>query len=93
MFYYLTYEGSVDIDSIEDPLERAAIEAQIANFGQTPSLLLNQPHPKRDPPVEKMVTFLLRKSDPLRPMMTRTHDLPFVPHSLFVCADEVICLR
>ena len=44
LFYYLTYEGAVDLDSIEDPLERAATEAQIAHFGQTPSQLLRKPH-------------------------------------------------
>jgi hypothetical protein len=32
LFYYLTYEGSVDIDAITDPLERAAIEAQVCLF-------------------------------------------------------------
>ena len=48
MFYYLTYEGSVEIDQIKDPVERMAIESQIANFGQTPSQLLTQPHPKRN---------------------------------------------
>uniref|UniRef100_A0A146M1B0 Neurobeachin n=1 Tax=Lygus hesperus TaxID=30085 RepID=A0A146M1B0_LYGHE len=47
VFYYLTYEGSVDMDSITDPLMREAIENQIRNFGQTPSQLLMEPHPPR----------------------------------------------
>ncbi|KAG5684962.1 hypothetical protein PVAND_014167 [Polypedilum vanderplanki] len=47
VFYYLTYEGSVDLDSITDPVMREAIENQIKNFGQTPSLLLMEPHPPR----------------------------------------------
>ena len=47
VFYYLTYEGMVDMESITDPEERKAIEAQIANFGQTPSQLFVTPHPKR----------------------------------------------
>ncbi|KAJ8949537.1 hypothetical protein NQ318_005099 [Aromia moschata] len=46
-FYYLTYEGSVDLDSIHDKLMREAIENQIRNFGQTPSQLLMEPHPPR----------------------------------------------
>ncbi|XP_023310795.1 neurobeachin [Anoplophora glabripennis] len=46
-FYYLTYEGSVDLDSIQDKLMREAIENQIRNFGQTPSQLLMEPHPPR----------------------------------------------
>nr|XP_029733360.1 neurobeachin-like isoform X11 [Aedes albopictus] len=47
VFYYLTYEGSVDLDTITDPVTREAIENQIKNFGQTPSLLLMEPHPPR----------------------------------------------
>ena len=47
MFYYLTYEGAVDIDSITDPVKRSAIEVQITEFGQTPKQLFKMPHPKR----------------------------------------------
>lgn len=47
VFYYLTYEGSVDLESIADPVLREAIENQIKSFGQTPSLLLMEPHPPR----------------------------------------------
>ncbi|XP_074072133.1 neurobeachin isoform X1 [Macrotis lagotis] len=68
VFHYLTYEGSVNLDSITDPLLREipeayfirdphtflltkdfikAMEAQIQNFGQTPSQLLIEPHPPR----------------------------------------------
>ena len=47
VFYYLTYEGSVDLETITDPVMREAIEGQIKNFGQTPSLLLMEPHPPR----------------------------------------------
>lgn len=48
VFHYLCYEGSVDIDKVEDDLERKAIEGHIQNFGQTPSqLLIKEPHPSR----------------------------------------------
>ncbi|MBN3301563.1 NBEA protein, partial [Amia calva] len=47
VFHYLTYEGSVNLDSITDPILREAMEAQIQNFGQTPSQLLIEPHPPR----------------------------------------------
>ena len=48
LFHYLCYEGSVDIDKVEDDLERQAIEGHIQNFGQTPSqLLAKEPHPSR----------------------------------------------
>lgn len=48
LFYYLTYEKAVDLDAIKDPRERAAIENQIQEFGQTPSQLFLQKHPRRN---------------------------------------------
>ncbi|XP_043268536.1 neurobeachin isoform X4 [Venturia canescens] len=47
VFYYLTYEGSVELDTITDLVMKEAIENQIRNFGQTPSQLLMEPHPPR----------------------------------------------
>lgn len=47
VFYYLTYEGSVDLDAIQDKVMKEAVENQIKNFGQTPSQLLMEPHPPR----------------------------------------------
>ncbi|KAJ3163233.1 Neurobeachin-like protein 1 [Geranomyces michiganensis] len=49
VFYYLTYEGAINIDSVKDPVERRSIEDQINNFGQTPSQLFKKPHPARRP--------------------------------------------
>ncbi|CAF3278946.1 unnamed protein product [Rotaria socialis] len=48
VFYYLTYEGTVNLDSITNPTDRTAIETQIRNFGQAPSQLLTEPHPPRN---------------------------------------------
>ena len=47
VYYYLTYEGAIDLDTIQDELIKEAILAQIEHFGQTPSQLLNNKHPKR----------------------------------------------
>jgi hypothetical protein len=47
VFYYLTYEGAVDLDAISDPTVKEATIAQINNFGQTPTQLFKKPHPKR----------------------------------------------
>uniref|UniRef100_A0A4W3JTM9 Neurobeachin n=1 Tax=Callorhinchus milii TaxID=7868 RepID=A0A4W3JTM9_CALMI len=47
VFHYLTYEGSVNLDSITDTALREAMEAQIQNLGQMPSQLLIEPHPPR----------------------------------------------
>ncbi|KAJ7525246.1 hypothetical protein O6H91_17G043300 [Diphasiastrum complanatum] len=50
VFYHLTYEGAADLDALTDPRQRAAIEDQIASFGQTPMQLFRKKHPKRGPP-------------------------------------------
>ena len=47
VFYHLTYEGSVDMESISDPVQRHSYEDQIREFGQTPSKLFTAPHPVR----------------------------------------------
>lgn len=47
VFYYLTYEGAVDLDNISDEAERKSIETQITNFGQTPTQIFRRSHPMR----------------------------------------------
>ena len=49
VFHHLTYEGSVDLNAIADPARRAAAEAHVMNFGQTPAQLFRKPHPRRAP--------------------------------------------
>ncbi|KAK4276908.1 hypothetical protein QN277_015003 [Acacia crassicarpa] len=51
IFYYLTYEGAVDLETMDDDLQRASIEDQIANFGQTPIQIFYKKHPRRGPPI------------------------------------------
>ncbi|XP_075775294.1 neurobeachin isoform X8 [Pelodiscus sinensis] len=79
VFHYLTYEGSVNLDSITDPVLREipeayfirdphtflltkdfikAMEAQIQNFGQTPSQLLIEPHPPRSSAMHLLLDFI-----------------------------------
>jgi factor associated with neutral sphingomyelinase activation len=48
IYYYLTYEGSVDLEKVTNPRERSAFESQIQEFGQTPKQLFSGPHPRRD---------------------------------------------
>ncbi|CAI5740174.1 unnamed protein product [Peronospora destructor] len=48
LFYYLSYEGSVDLETITDPVEKYSFEAQIQEFGQTPKLLFAGAHPSRN---------------------------------------------
>ncbi|QHO54551.1 BEACH domain-containing protein [Arachis hypogaea] len=52
VFFYVTYEGTVDIDKISDPVQQRATQDQIAYFGQTPSQLLTVPHLKKKPLAE-----------------------------------------
>ena len=47
VFMYCAYEKAVDVDAIDDPITREAIEGMIQNFGQIPSQLLTEPHPQR----------------------------------------------
>ena len=47
VFYYITYEGAVDLDRITNPAEREGLQAQIMEFGQTPKQLFTIPHPAR----------------------------------------------
>ena len=49
-FVHVTYEGEVDIDAMEDPVQRQSTIAQIQNFGQTPSRLERYPFPQRNTP-------------------------------------------
>ncbi|XP_066329470.1 BEACH domain-containing protein B-like isoform X1 [Miscanthus floridulus] len=51
IFYYLTYEGAVDLENMDDMLQKSAIEDQIANFGQTPIQFFRKKHPRRGPPI------------------------------------------
>ncbi|KAJ7579061.1 beach-domain-containing protein [Mycena floridula] len=47
VFHPLSYEGSIDLDTITDELEREATVGIIHNFGQTPRKLFTTPHPHR----------------------------------------------
>ncbi len=48
VFHHLSYEGAKDLESIEDPVERAATIGIIHNFGQTPYQVFQRPHPPRE---------------------------------------------
>ncbi|KAK2463985.1 hypothetical protein APHAL10511_004036 [Amanita phalloides] len=47
VFHPLSYEGSIDLDSIQDDLQREATVGIIHNFGQTPRKLFTSPHLQR----------------------------------------------
>ncbi|KAI9292735.1 hypothetical protein K502DRAFT_325660 [Neoconidiobolus thromboides FSU 785] len=60
VFHHLSYEDAVDLDSINDPIEKAATIGIIHNFGQTPRQLFKKPHLQRNLKIEKY-RFKLRK--------------------------------
>lgn len=46
-FPHVSYEGGVDLEAMDDPVTRAAVEEQIKSFGQTPTQLFTAPHLQR----------------------------------------------
>ncbi|KAJ3680517.1 hypothetical protein LUZ60_016795 [Juncus effusus] len=73
VFFYITYEGTVDIDKIMDPVQRRATQDQIAYFGQTPSQLLTVPHIKKKPLSEVLhLQTIFRNPDEVKP-----YSIPF----------------
>lgn len=66
VFYYCSYEGAVDLDKITNTMEREAVEGMINNFGQTPSQLMKEPHPRRltkDEALVKLLKSELKRTD------------------------------
>ncbi|KAH8103359.1 beach-domain-containing protein [Cristinia sonorae] len=47
VYHPLSYEGTIDLDSITDEVERKATVGIIHNFGQTPRKLFTSAHPER----------------------------------------------
>ena len=64
VFYYLTYEGTVNFDAITTAADRAAIETRMKMFGQAPAQLLIEPHPPRNSvmPTVSQVAVLVQPS-------------------------------
>jgi hypothetical protein len=97
LFYYLTYEGAVDLDTVTDPLQKQAMESQIAHFGQTPTQLFTSPHPTRQP---LSLQYILFSSTTTTPSITSSflpsplplHTYSFPPALLHLSPDELFAL-
>lgn len=82
VFYYLSYEGSVDLETITDPVDKCSFEAQIQEFGQTPTQLFASSHPARSDigqPIKIATPELLpspRQRPPMAPSANSTSSLP-----------------
>ncbi|KAF9578833.1 hypothetical protein BGW38_005178 [Lunasporangiospora selenospora] len=46
----MSYEGAIDLDTIDDHVQKSATIGIIHNFGQTPKQLFKKPHGQRLPP-------------------------------------------
>nr|CAB3485370.1 unnamed protein product [Digitaria exilis] len=91
VFFYITYEGTVDIDKITDPVERRATQDQIAYFGQTPSQLLTVPHMKRKPLAEVLqLQTIFRNPNELQSYVLPHPDRCNVPASAMLVSNDSI---
>ncbi|CAM0903433.1 unnamed protein product [Alopecurus aequalis] len=92
VFFYITYEGTVDIDKISDPVQRRAMQDQIAYFGQTPSQLLTVPHIKRRPLTDVLqLQTIFRNPSELKSYVLPNPDRCNVPAStMFVSNDSIV---
>lgn len=84
VFHPYTYEGFVDISSIEDPVEREAIITQINNYGQTPTQLFKKPHPKRSQKYNQIARYdsLFHTPEKIKSKLLRTEDNVFKIYSV-----------
>jgi hypothetical protein len=48
VFHHLSYSGAIDLDNIEDQVERLATIGIIHNFGQTPHQVFSRQHPGKE---------------------------------------------
>ncbi|KAG9138702.1 hypothetical protein Leryth_023201 [Lithospermum erythrorhizon] len=89
VFPYITYEQTIDIDKVSDPVQQQAIQDQIAYFGQTPSQLLTVPHMKRMPHCYENTIFR-------NPKLVESYAIPHPEHcnlpaaALRVLADALV---
>ncbi|KAL2892359.1 BEACH domain-containing protein C2 [Bienertia sinuspersici] len=92
VFFYITYEGTVDIDKISDPVQQRATQDQIAYFGQTPSQLLTVPHIKRMPLAEVLqLQTIFRNPRELKPYAVPMPERLNLPASaMHASSDSVV---
>ena len=77
VFHHLTYEGAVDLEAMEDPMQRLATISTIQNFGQTPTQLFKRPHPPRRVmrPEPSASGVIAPTTNPCKKLMTAAHPL------------------
>ena len=48
IFHHLSYNGAINLDNVQDDLEKRAIIGMINNFGQTPLKIFDKPHARKE---------------------------------------------
>ncbi|PSN72526.1 beach-domain-containing protein [Corynespora cassiicola Philippines] len=81
VYHWTTYQGAIDLDTIEDEKERAQKISIINNFGQTPAQIFQRPHPQKEEVANK-----LKKLD------TAAESLHRLPMTLLEANDRVSSL-
>ena len=79
VFVHLTYEGTVDIDAIQDEVHRNAAITQIQNFGQTPSRLFRQKHPSCQVPNVYIIGHKANENDSINQKKNKNNIVEQVP--------------
>ncbi|CAA7050731.1 unnamed protein product [Microthlaspi erraticum] len=93
VFFYITYEGTVDIDKITDPAQQCATQDQIAYFGQTPSQLLTIPHMKRMPLKDVLhMQTIFRNPKEIKPYSVQAPDRCNLPASAIQASSDSVLI-
>ncbi|KAF7825980.1 BEACH domain-containing protein C2 isoform X1 [Senna tora] len=93
VFFYITYEGTVDIDKISDPVQQRATQDQIAYFGQTPSQLLTVPHLKKMPLSDVLhLQTIFRNPKEVKPYAVPAPERCNVPASAIHASSDMVVI-
>lgn len=91
VFFYITYEGTVDIDKISDPVQQCATQDQIAYFGQTPSQLLTVPHLKKMPLAEVLhLQTIFRNPNEVKPYVVPSSERCNLPAAAIHASSDAV---
>lgn len=65
VFHHLSYNGAINLDNINDDVEKRAVIGMINNFGQTPMKIFHRPHAAKE--VLNLANFYLMLIDKSQP--------------------------
>ncbi|KAL7271913.1 Beige protein-like 1 [Rhizina undulata] len=92
VFHHLSYHGAIDLDSMQDNVEKVATIGIIHNFGQTPHQVFTRAHPSKEEVSQKSARldigaeYLIRLPFPLIDSRERVISLVYSPKT-----EKVYC--